>query len=855
MRVERAVASGARHCTPHTATGAGAMAEESSRTAAGGMDHAGVVQSLDERLETSRPLERDEVGGTRADVSMPEMPAEDPVKDLLTRKESELMALRSRRVSDLESRVERGATELAELRSRMHQLREDFQYNLNLLDERDGELERYDAQFARAATEAEDAARQVREARLAAQEAVSEARRWQQRASESEAHHARRVAEMRDAVERERFNRDESLLRQREEFDAHKRALMRQIAERDELLETAQSDARDAVAAEARRAREGVDVEKHDADAEASARKAEKEALERRVEEARRRAAAAEQEAEAARAAKAEAERAASEARRAAAEAQRAGDAELATLREKLETSERRGARLSEDADAAAAAAAAAVRLAEAAAEDARQEAAAAGLRRDAEYAAESAALAARGDALATRADAAERALEETRAAARATRRELEARFAESSSADRVRDASRASDALVNAERALAEKEDAVAAKRHAERALAAAGARETSLAEQMARLRFESDAKDAALAAANERAHAAARAAAETRAESEHFARQTSDAARAEGDERAARLAARCASLEAKLVDAEAAARAAAASRDAARGELEATRRAFEKRAAARRDADALAAVTAAHRERRGAASGPGSGPGSGPASGPGSGPPPLEVLESGRAPATSASVSGASAASALETENARLRLSVAAMRAEMETMQRAAFEHAGSTPGSTPRLLAQTLGSASMPPSPSVFAEPHPPPSPARPGASVELELARAEVKRLTRDKEKLLEMANGLRAELDREHLRSEARAVSVLTENAPRESTNDLALAGSPPAFTARRVRADYVRGENVKASDRATESQRSALKKTARQTEVRRVRNWNVTADETEPRDTVVVHQR
>ena len=194
------------------------------------------------------------------------------------------MALRSRRVSDLESRVERGATELAELRSRMHTLREDFQYNLNLLDERDRELERYDAQFARAATEAEDSARQVREAKLAAQEAVSEARRWQQRASESEAHHARRVAEMRDAVERERFNRDESLLRQREEFDQHKRALMRQIAERDELLETAQSDARDAVAAEARRAREGVDVEKHDADAEASARKAEKEALERRGE-------------------------------------------------------------------------------------------------------------------------------------------------------------------------------------------------------------------------------------------------------------------------------------------------------------------------------------------------------------------------------------------------------------------------------------------------------------------------------------------------------------------------------------------------------------------------------------------
>ena len=830
------------------------MAEESSRDAAGGMDPAGVVQSLDERLENSRALERDVAGGPRADVSMPGA-EDDPVKDLLTRKESELMALRSRRVSDLESRVERGATELAELRSRMHQLREDFQYNLNLLDERDRELERYDAQFARAATEAEDSARQVREARLAAQEAVSESRRWQQRASESEAHHARRVAEMRDAVERERFNRDESLLRQREEFDQHKRALMRQIAERDEMLLTAQSDARDAVAAEARRAREGADVEKHDADAEASARKAEKEALERRVDEARRRAAAAEQEADAARAAKTEAERTVSETRRAAAEAQRVLDAELATLREKLETSERRGARLAEDADAAAAAAAAAVRLAEAAAEDARQEAMAAALRRDAEHAAESAALAARGDALATRADAAERALEETRAAARATRRELEARFAEASSADRVRDASRASDALADAERALAEKEDAFAAKKHAERLLAEASARETSLAEHIARLRFESDAKDAALAAANERARAAARSAAETRAESELFARQTSETARAYGDERSSKLAARCASLEAKLVDAEAEARAAAASRDAARGELEATRRAFEKRAAARRDAEALSAVTAAHRERRVLLSVSG-------ALGEGTEPPPgLESMTgpetSSRPRATNVAAEKENAENALEAENARLRLSVAAMRAEMEHLQRAAFEHAGSTPGSTPRVLANTIGgSVSMPQSPSLSLLQSPAPRGAgvffsERGATAALELARAETRRLTRDKEKLLEMANGLRFELERAQRRLDARAVSVLT-----DSKNDLGITGSPPAFTETRVRADYVRGEFVKASDRATESQRSALRKTARQTEVRRVRNWNVTADApAEPMDTVVVHQK
>ena len=495
------------------------------------------------------------------------------------------------------------------------------------------------------------------------------------------------------------------------------------------------------------------------------------------------------------------------------------------------------------------------MRLAEAAAEDARQEAMAAALRRDAEHAAESAALAARGDALATRADAAERALEETRAAARATRRELEARFAEASSADRVRDASRASDALADAERALAEKDDAFAAKKHAERLLAEASARETSLAEQIARLRFESDAKDAALAAANERAHAAARSAAETRAESERFARQTSETARAEGDERSSKLAARCASLEAKLVDAEAAARAAAASRDAARGELEATRRAFEKRAAARRDADALSAVTAAHRERRIFLSGSGSG-GEGTEA-----PPALESMTgaetSSKPRETNISAEKENAENALEAENARLRLSVAAMRAEMEHLQRAAFEHAGSTPGSTPRVLANTIGgSVSMPQSPSLSLLQSPAPRGAgvffsERGATAALELARAETRRLTRDKEKLLEMANGLRFELERAQRRLDARAVSVLT-----DSKNDLGITGSPPAFTETRVRADYVRGEFVKASDRATESQRSALRKTARQTEVRRVRNWNVTADApAEPMDTVVVHQK
>ena len=175
------------------------------------------------------------------------------------------------------------------------------------------ELERYDAQFARAATEAEDAARQVREARLAAQEAVSEARRLAAARVRAEAHHARRVAEVRDQVERER--RDESL-------PETARGVRRAEARADAPDRRARRAAGLSAAGRARRGRRGGEASqggrgRRDHDARTPrrlARKAEKEALERRV-RGRRAPPWSRRRSERARG-EAEAERAASEARR-----------------------------------------------------------------------------------------------------------------------------------------------------------------------------------------------------------------------------------------------------------------------------------------------------------------------------------------------------------------------------------------------------------------------------------------------------------------------------------------------------------------------------------------------------------
>jgi hypothetical protein len=144
-----------------------------------------------------------------------------------------------------------------------------------------------------------------------------------------------------------------------------------------------------------------------------------------------------------------------------------------------------------------------------------------------------------------------------------------------------------------------------------------------------------------------------------------------------------------------------------------------------------------------------------------------------------------------------------------------------------------------------------------------------TVELELSQSEVRRLTRDKEKLMEMSNGLRAELDRVSIQYQEATMDVFLDaqdrksaHAKRNSENDVAnfaLTGRPPPETDERVKFDYIRGENVKNSDRATDSQKSALKKTIRQAEVRRVRNWNVKGDDegggVSVKDTTVIHQR
>lgn len=77
----------------------------------------------------------------------------------LASKEREWKELQALRIQQLEAALSEATCDLSTQRERFLRLRDDFQYNLRVLEERDHELERYDAMAARIQTE--DSARQA----------------------------------------------------------------------------------------------------------------------------------------------------------------------------------------------------------------------------------------------------------------------------------------------------------------------------------------------------------------------------------------------------------------------------------------------------------------------------------------------------------------------------------------------------------------------------------------------------------------------------------------------------------------------------------------------------------------------
>ncbi|KAM9044085.1 coiled-coil domain-containing protein 57 isoform 8-T11 [Megaptera novaeangliae] len=163
-------------------------------------------------------------------------PTEQALNALLARKEEEWRALQAQHSQMQEAALQDAQRQLEEAQGKLRRLREDFVYNLQVLEERDRELERYDAAFAQAcgleeARQAEVSELKIEVAKLR-QALASEARRVEDLQQQSQ----QRLQEHRLELERVHSDRNGELDQQREQYGNLKWKLERRLEELDSEL-------------------------------------------------------------------------------------------------------------------------------------------------------------------------------------------------------------------------------------------------------------------------------------------------------------------------------------------------------------------------------------------------------------------------------------------------------------------------------------------------------------------------------------------------------------------------------------------------------------------------------------------
>ncbi|XP_053424239.1 coiled-coil domain-containing protein 57 isoform X2 [Nycticebus coucang] len=159
--------------------------------------------------------------------------SEQALDELLARKEEEWRALQAHRTRLQEAALQDTHSQLEDTQRKLQRLREDFVYNLQVLEERDLELERYDAAFAQ--SRGRDEARQAEVSELKIEvaklkQALTQAAR---RTEELQQQHQHRLQELCLELERVHSDKNGEINHHREQYENLKWRLERKLEELD----------------------------------------------------------------------------------------------------------------------------------------------------------------------------------------------------------------------------------------------------------------------------------------------------------------------------------------------------------------------------------------------------------------------------------------------------------------------------------------------------------------------------------------------------------------------------------------------------------------------------------------------
>ncbi|XP_049996447.1 coiled-coil domain-containing protein 57 isoform X1 [Alexandromys fortis] len=155
------------------------------------------------------------------------------LSELLARKEEEWRALQAHRAQLQETALQTTRKHLEETRGQLQRLQEDFVYNLQVLEERDRELERYDFEFTQARRREEAQQAEASELKIEVAKLKQALSREARHVEELQRQHERTLQEHHLELERVRSSRRNEMDQQQEQYENLKWTLERKLRELD----------------------------------------------------------------------------------------------------------------------------------------------------------------------------------------------------------------------------------------------------------------------------------------------------------------------------------------------------------------------------------------------------------------------------------------------------------------------------------------------------------------------------------------------------------------------------------------------------------------------------------------------
>ncbi|XP_078609551.1 coiled-coil domain-containing protein 57-like isoform X2 [Branchiostoma floridae x Branchiostoma japonicum] len=158
-------------------------------------------------------------------------PPEGSLRELAEQKEREWREIQELRVETLDAAYKQKDKELYEEKAKFQKLKEDFKYNLRLLEERDKELERYDAVFTELKAKENAKNAEMSELKIAQDDLRTAVSREEAARAELQKHYQHRLREQQQELDKFRSLKEAEVKREREEFEKFKRDLERSLQE------------------------------------------------------------------------------------------------------------------------------------------------------------------------------------------------------------------------------------------------------------------------------------------------------------------------------------------------------------------------------------------------------------------------------------------------------------------------------------------------------------------------------------------------------------------------------------------------------------------------------------------------